>query len=74
MIGPEVFATVNHILDNDTELCFSKYFRLNQVANIEFNKLMDLVLVSKNVHDVGFLIICDVATATSNGNNGWFYL
>lgn len=35
---------------------------------------MNLVLVSKNVHNVGFLVIRGIATATSNGNNGWFYL
>ncbi len=74
MICPVVFTAVNHVLDNHTELCFSKYFRLNQVAYIEFDKFMNLILVSKDIHDVCLLIICNVTSATSNSYYRGLYL
>jgi hypothetical protein len=74
VISPIVFTAVNHVLDNHTKLCFSKYFRLDQVAYIKFDEFMNLILVSKDVHDVCFLIICNVTSDTSNSYNCRFYL
>ena len=69
MIGPEIFSAVNHVLNNYSEFRFSEYLRLNQVADIEFNELVNLVLVCKDIHNVSFLIVCAIATTTSNCQN-----